>query len=334
MKILKKLLIVLMIFGISGCASIKHYTAYTIYPIGYLLNRIGGDRVNTYSIQNNGPVETATPIDNLEEVLADSIYLFHINELEPYLEVYDEEIEESGVKEVDLSLLNSIYKFQRYTRVASGNSETYIESSYYDDDSFEDIDTLEDDLYLWLDPSGMLSMAKDVYDTLSSNYVEQSAFFKTNYDSLYKDLTSLEASFQTLSTTLKKENKVVKFVSMTPAFGSWQKSYGFSVYPVCLSKYGTLPTDKQLEVIKEKIIEDDVRYIAYEPNMSEDMKELYRQLLNDESLNLKSIELNNISSLTTEQINSGVDYLTLMYKNLEILNGISVTVKTTVEETE
>ena len=34
-------------------------------------------------------------------------------------------------------------------------------------------------------------MAKDVYDSLSSNYVEQSSYFKDNYNQLYSELTTL-----------------------------------------------------------------------------------------------------------------------------------------------
>ena len=332
MKILKKVVIIGLVFLMTACSQIKQYTTYTIYPVGYLLNRIGGNRIISASIQNNVQVERATPVDNFSEIINDSIFLFHIADLEPYLALYDDDINESGVKKVDLSLLNSIYKFQRYTRVSTSNQETYIESPYYEGDCFNDIDTLDEDLYLWLDPSGMLSMAKDVYDVLASNYVEQSAFFKESYSSLYTDLTSLEAAYQSLSLKLKKDNKIVKFVSMTPAFGSWQKSYGFNVYPVCLSKYGTLPTDEQLSLIKQRIINDEVKYIAYEPNMSEDMYNLFRSL--EEELGLKRVNLSNISSLTQTQIDDGKDYLSIMYENLNVLENIAVSVAKTNEVIE
>ena len=315
---------------LTACSEIKQYTAYTIYPIGYLLNRIGGNRITTISVQNNSLVERATPIENFEEVINDSFFLFHISNLEPYLDIYEDVITESGVKKIDLSLLNSIYKFQRYTRVSTGNQETYIETPYYEGDCFNDIDTLDDDLYLWLDPSGMLSMAKDVYDSLSSNYVEQSTYFKENYDLLYSDLTSLEAAYQSLSIKLKNENKVVKFVSMTPAFGSWQKSYGFNVYPVCLSRYGTIPTDEQLSIIKQRIIDDGVKYIVYEPNMSDEMYTLFKSL--EEELSLKRVNLSNISSLTQSQNDDGKDYLSIMYENLNVLENIAVSVVQPVEE--
>lgn len=321
MKLYKKVIVLLLVAVLSGCAQVKQYTAYSVYPIGYLLNRIGGTRINTIQIQDpNLIVENAVVVDNFEEIINDSIFLFHISDLEPYLSIYNDEITLSGVNNVDLSLLNAIYKFQRYTRFTSGDSETYIESPYYDGDCFNVIDTYDFDPFLWLDPSGMLSMAKDVYSTLSNNYVEQSSYFKDNYNNLYSELTTLEASYQNLSTKCKKNNVTIKFSCMTPSFGAWQKSYGFAVYPICLSKYGTLPTSEQLTIIKERLIADKVEYIAYEPNMSQEMSNLFEELVSE--LNLKRVNLSNISSLTKTQQEDNKDYFSLMYENLNVLDGI------------
>jgi ABC-type Zn uptake system ZnuABC Zn-binding protein ZnuA len=104
---------------------------------------------------------------------------------------------------------------------------------------------------------------------------------------------------------------------MTGSFGCWQKDFGFQVYPVCLSKYGALPSAAQLELIKTRIKNDEVKFIAYEPNMPEEMVTLMNQL--EEELGLKRITLRNISSLTTNESESGKDYLSLMYENLSVL---------------
>ena len=54
-KIVNKLLVLLIcIFIFSGCAKIKTYTAYTIYPVGYILNRIGENRIKTISDKRSG----------------------------------------------------------------------------------------------------------------------------------------------------------------------------------------------------------------------------------------------------------------------------------------
>jgi len=298
----------------------RTYYSYTIYPIGYLLNRIGGNRISTVSIQTNVDVQNATLNEDYENTLNNSISLVYLNGLEPYFDVYEKEIKACGADLLDLSSA-SIYAFKRYKPVNNDGILSFIESPYYEGDVFNYVDTYNDDLFLWLDPIGMLSMGKVVFNYLSSNYVEQASYFKDNYDQFEADLIALDASYQNLATMLQNDNKTIKFVSMTPSFGSWQKAYGIEVYPVCLSKYGVLPTDSQLEIIKQKIVDDKVEYIAYEPNMSADMANLFNTL--ESELGLKRINLYNLSSLTTSQIADNKDYLTIMYDNLAILENIA-----------
>ena len=311
---------------LTGCIETKRYIAYSVYPVGYLINRIAGDKVNTISIQTDEMVQVSNIVDNYEEILKDSTYFFHIGKLEPYLDLYSNEITETGVEIVDLSVLNSIYKFQRYTLVYVDGKESYVEGPYYNSELFDKIDTNDNDLMLWMDPIGMLSMANDIYQLLSTNYVEGATAFKDNYSKLESDLIGLDASYQNLSTRLKKENKTIKFVSISASFGNWQKAYGFQIYPVCLSKYGALPSDEELEIIKKRIIDDEVKYIAYEPNMNEDMLNLFNQL--ETELGLTRVNLNNVSSLTVSQSANNKDYLSLMYENLNVLENMATDIIT------
>ena len=336
MKILRKILVILLVIMLAGCGNVKHYSAYTIYPIGYLLNRIGGNRIDAVPIQTNTIVQVSNIVDNYEEILSDSSVLFHIGNLEPYMDLYENQIKNLDIdlSAGDLSILNCLYEYKRYTPVVVDGKVSYVEGPFYEGDIFNEIDTYDLDPYIWLSPSGMYCMAKDVYDYLSSNYVEQSSYFKENYQTLADELIALDASYQALATKLIKENKSIKFVSMSGSFGCWQKDFGFQVYPVCLSKYGALPSDAQLEIIKNKIIADGVNYIAYEPNMSDEMLALFNKL--EDELKLKRVTLYNISSLTNPQIDSGKDYLSLMYENLSILENMatSATVEVVEEVTD
>ena len=305
-----------------GCTSAKHYVSYTIYPIGYLLNRIGGNKISTASIQNNNMVQISSINDDYIDTLNDSVVLFHIGNLEPYMDLYDEEIKETEVNDVDLSVLNTLYEYKRYIPVVVDGKLNYVEAEYYENDLFKEIDMYSYDPFIWLSPIGMTSMAKDVKEYLSSNYFEQSEYFEDNYQKLSDELIALDAAYNTLSSQLVASNKTIKFVSMTGSFGCWQKDYGFQVYPICLSKYGALPSDAELEIIKQKIKDDNVQYIAYESNMNEEMAALFTQI--EEELGLKRVTLHNISSLTAAQIESGKDYMTLMYDNLSYLQNMAV----------
>ena len=323
MKIIRKLICVLLVLCLSGCTSAKKYTAYTIYPIGYLLSRIGGNRIEAISVQDKSLVQCANLRADYKEILSDSSVLFHIGNLEPYMDLYDGQIKELGIdlSAGDLSVLNCLYEYKRYTPVVVDGKVSFVEGPYYEGDIFNEIDVYDLDPFIWLSPSGMYCMAKDVYEYLSNNYVEQSSFFAENYKQVADDLIALDASYQALASKLVKENKTIKFVSMTGSFGCWQKDFGFQVYPVCLSKYGAVPSAAQLEAIKARIINDDVKFIADEQNLPQEMMNLMVSL--EEELGLKRITLHNISSLTSSQVESGKDYLSLMYENLSVLESIA-----------
>lgn len=335
LKLLKKLLLSSLLLLMCACNTGKQYVAYTIYPIGYLLNRIGGNKIEPISIQSNDIVQTAQLLDNYAEILADSSVLFHIGDLEPYMDIYEEEIKDLGINlsAGDLSVLNCLYEYKRYQPIyVDNNKVSFVEGPYYDGETFNEIDTYDLDPFIWLSPSGMYSMAKDIYDYLSANYVEQSEYFRNNYEVLADELIALDASYQAMASRLLKENKMIKFVAMSGSFGCWQKDINVQVYPICLSKYGGMPSQEQLEIIKAKIINDNVKYIVYEPNMSKEMTELFSQL--EIELGLKRVNMNNISSLSDKQINNGETYTSLMYKNLSALETMATPIYQNVEPTD
>ncbi|MGB4614387.1 MAG: zinc ABC transporter substrate-binding protein, partial [Erysipelotrichaceae bacterium] len=113
-KLLSFLVVILMIFSLSACAAVNNQVAYTIYPIKYILQRLGGNTINSVSIQDQSIVQRAQIVDNYDEILINSSVLINIGQLEPYMGVYSAEIKELTEKRLDLSSLNAIYTFQRY----------------------------------------------------------------------------------------------------------------------------------------------------------------------------------------------------------------------------
>lgn len=327
-KISLILVFVMMLSLLTGCKAEKQKILYTIYPLGYLLERIGGDRIEKETVQSDVIVQRATMEGDIQQKLKDTDLFLHIGQLEPYLSMLIPQVRSHGSIAVkDLSVNNSIYSFKRYTRIIANDVEQYIESPYYKGENFNTIDTNEKDLALWVDPIAMTSMAKEIRDWLCQNYVEESRYFEENYKKLESDLIRLDAEFQNLSTKLKNENKTIRFVSMSASFGNWQKTYGIEVYPVILSKYGVLPNGQQLEIIKSKIKEDQVQYIAYEPNMSEDMIALF-DLLSTE-LGLTRVDLSNLSSISASQKEENQDYMSIMVENLSQLENMMTESTTT-----
>lgn len=319
-KKMKKLLSFLccccLLLTLSGCRVSTAKVCTTNYPVSYLVDRISGGFFQVCNISSNELIQRAQIVSDFEKQLEDADALFMISNLEPYMSMYSEEINATKVQKIDLAQESAVYKFARYTTTLVENKPVTIETPYYEGALFESIDTYEKDVTLWMDPISMLSMGKTVTDELVKFYPENEKIFRKNYDQLEIDLAQLDAAFQRLS----QENQNIAFVSMTPNFGNWQKSYGFRVYPIMMSKYGALPTAEQLDAMKRKIKEDQVKYIVEEENMPEDVQKLFEELEVD--CNLQRIQLKNLSSINDESKENNKDYLTLMYENLAALEAI------------
>ena len=317
MKIKLFLVSVLALFLVSGCEEKNPSIATTVYPVQYLVERIGGDDVTVSNITENTMIQRAQIKSSFQDILKDSDALFYIGGLEPYMDLYVDDIRDTGVDMVDLANKSAIYKFERYTSTTIDGITAGTEGPYYEGEEFANLDTYDADPMLWMDPVAMTSMASDIRDYLVQKYPQYKDIFDENYDALELDLARLEADFQAIP-----DGKMnISFVSMTPSFGNWQKSYGIKVYPITLSKYGALPTSDQLAAMKKRIKSDHVRYIAIEQNLSEDMEKLQQQLIDE--LALIPVNLNNLSSISSEDKKASKDYLTIMYDNLKALESIA-----------
>lgn len=315
-RLLKLMLCLCMSSVLIGCSGQRRTRiAYTVYPIGYILSRLTGKDVPYQSIQQNTyqMIQNAKIVPDYENRLSRAIILFHIGNLEPYYEVFESSIEDAGVRVVDLSKGNAVYEYGRYESNEDENGNiTFDTVPYYEGPAFDHIDVLRQDLYLWLDPIAMLSMASEIRDWLIGRYPSSANMIEESYSSLQNDLIELDAQYQSL-----KNNNGLSLVTMSPSFGCWQKSYGISVYPIVQSRYGVLPDEKQILEMEKTIIENDVDYIVFESNMSEEMTELFYRIQSD--CNLTRIELSNLSCLSENEELEGKDYLSLMYQNLSVL---------------
>lgn len=307
------LVLCIVLLGAGGCAAASQEIAYSVYPIGYLIERIAGSTVTAVSVQTNTIVQKAQIKEDYKEILDNSEVFMHIGDLEPYLSVYDDEMRASGTQILDLSAVNAIYPFGRL------GSDGGV-SPYYADECFSCVDTWSYEMNLWMDPISMLSLADDIHNWLVKTYPEHTALYDDNYAVLRLDLVNLDAQFEALASQVENSGQQLKFVTMSASFGIWQNTYGFGIYPVVLSRFGVLPDEQQLAAIERAIREDGVQYIAYEPDLPSDMLGLYERI--EEDLGLSRIELSNLSMLSEEQISSGKDYLSVMYENLSTLQGV------------
>lgn len=314
---MKKILVKLIIIGVVlsslvGCSPRKHDIVVTSYPLEFLVKRIAGDRVNISRLDSGNIAQRAQIVDDYENILKNADVLFYINEAQPYFEIYDEAIKASKIERIDLSHYSRLYDFKRYFNIKVGGSLQNIEGPYYDSELMSTIDMYEADPILWIYPMAMVSMGRSILDYLVAKFPEQSKYFSDNFEKLEVELVRLYADYQKL-----KNYETISFVSLTPSYGNWQKTYDINVYPLVLSEFGVLPDEELLNVYRERILVDDVRYIVKEELYPNDYVELYNKIKTE--LDLTEIKLHSLYTLSDQDKEDNKDYISLMYENLDAL---------------
>ena len=69
---------------LSGCTPVKTQIAYTVYPVGFLVERLTGNPSRAVSVQQNMIIQRAQLKDNYAEILSDSAVFFYVGQLELY----------------------------------------------------------------------------------------------------------------------------------------------------------------------------------------------------------------------------------------------------------
>jgi len=132
---MKKRLILISIFLfvslLSGCRPSSPKVAVTSYPVEYLVKKIGGDYVSVTNISSDSLIQRATIKDDYEAVLDASDVLFYIGGLEPYMELYLDDIRSARIKMIDLSSISALNQFKRYTSINLDGKLVTAETPWY-----------------------------------------------------------------------------------------------------------------------------------------------------------------------------------------------------------
>lgn len=162
---------------------------------------------------------------------------------------------------------------------------------------------------LWLDPLNCLTMANNIKkgfkEYISATYISNK--IDTNYDKLKIKLIQLEADYREMSNRSNTKNIVV-----ADDLFLYLKKYNINVISLEQSKNYTKKTLYDAEKLMKKG-EIKVIYVRKGQKLSDTITKL------KDTYNLEIIELNDLYTLSEDDIKNNKDYFSLMYDNLELL---------------
>ncbi|WP_409289961.1 metal ABC transporter solute-binding protein, Zn/Mn family [Peribacillus sp. SCS-37] len=268
----------------------------TVYPLQYFAGSIGGKYVEAKSVYPPGTDEhTFEPSqkDIIKMTDAD-LFLYVGHGLEGFVE------KSKGILEGEDVAMSAIGE-KMDLKEESHDDHAHEEESH-DEHTYGDIDP-----HVWLDPVLAKEMAGLIRDELAKQKPEKKEYFEENYTKLAAKLEALDKDFQKTAADAGRKEIIVSHA----AYGYWEKRYGIKQISIAGLSSSSEPSQKQLRKVVETAKNHDIKYVAFEQNVSSKLTETIQK-----EIGAAPLTLHNLSVLTEKDIKNKEDYFTLMDKNL------------------
>ncbi|GIO26589.1 metal ABC transporter solute-binding protein, Zn/Mn family [Ornithinibacillus bavariensis] len=292
-------------------------TIYTsIYPLEDFAKKIGGAHVQVKTLIPAGS-DSHTYEPTSKEILniarADA-FIYNGLGMESYADKIKDTLKSEDVLIVEASDGVEAIKHAHGEEHEHGeeNHDNGHEEADHEEDEHDEHEHHHGDIdpHVWLDPVRAEVLASNIKDALIKLQPEFKAEFEQNYETLKNDLEALDEDFHNLAS--QKENP--EMIVSHAAYGYWEQSYGIKQIPIAGLSSSEEPSQGELTKIIQLAKEKNIQYVIFEQNITPKVAEVIR-----EEIKAEPLYLHNLSTLTTEDIENGEDYFSLMKRNLETL---------------
>lgn len=313
MKTLKAFLVFLVIGIVTvGCAPAEQSendesaerTVYTsLYPLQYIVEEVGGETIQVKSVFPPGAdAHTYEPSSKDMTAIADSDAFIYLGAgMEAFAETAASALESQEIARIELGQHEELFHTE--------NGEEPSDEAHAHDHHGHDHG--DHNPHIWIDPLRMLEMAAVIKEEMISLNPEHETLYTENYAALKQDLEDMHDAYE--SVLADKSNK--RILVSHAAFGYWESRYGIEQISIHGLSTSNEPSQKELTEIIHTAEEYNMEYIIFEQNISTRVAEIIQEQINAEAL-----VIHNLSVLTDEDIEANEDYLSLMEKNLEVLD--------------
>ncbi|MGV2941652.1 metal ABC transporter solute-binding protein, Zn/Mn family [Mesobacillus sp. LC4] len=169
------------------------------------------------------------------------------------------------------------------------------------------------DPHVWLDPIRSIKLASNIKDSLIELMPDREQEFEQNFAQLEKELKELDNEFKDVIDQAEHKHLLVAH----EAYGYWENRYGIIQIAVNGLSPTQEPSQKELTNLIEEAKKHDLKYIAFEQNVSSRVAEMIQK-----EIGAETVTLYNLESISTEDMKNEEDYFSLMRKNLQTLEKV------------
>ncbi|WP_369201189.1 metal ABC transporter substrate-binding protein [Streptomyces sp. PU-14G] len=288
----------------------KVHVAASFYPMAYLAQQIGGDRVEVQNLTQPGtePHDLELSPKQTGE-LSEADMIVYLKGLQPAV---DEAVEQSGVKNVaEATSFTTLEKHGTDVHGEEGHEhgghDHGDEGHDHGHEGHDHGDETGGDPHVWLDPVRYAEVAEGVGAQLQKADPDHKDEYKKKTDALVKRLGKLDQEFE----DGLKGKKTDTFITTHAAFGYLAERYGLHEEAVAGIDPESEPSAARMKDLHDIAKKDDVDTVFFENNASD---KTAKTLAGD--LNLKTAVLSPLESVKNPKTQ---DYFSVMHQNLTAL---------------
>lgn len=300
---LKKLsLVVLLLSILTACNmsgsngkddTLHIYTS--IYPLQYIVKEIAGDQVIAKSIFPPGvDAHTYEPTSKEITTLANGDAFIYMGAgMEGFAETMATALENQDITFLEIGKQDTLF-LQATTQ------------GKHDEHNHSDLDP-----HIWLDPVRMIQMAELITNELIDLQPEDKETFLENLSIFTGKMTALDEKF---AATLE-DNPHKQILVSHAAYGYWEQRYGIEQLPISGLSSSDEPSQKELASIAKLAQKTKLQHVIFEQIGSNRIATIIQEHIGAEALYIHNLEV-----LTEDDIKNNENYLSIMEKNLQVLD--------------
>ncbi|MCK9859644.1 metal ABC transporter substrate-binding protein [Paenibacillus sp. ATY16] len=166
------------------------------------------------------------------------------------------------------------------------------------------------DPHVWLSPVLAQDEVKSIKDALVKADPANTTDYENNANAFIAKLKELDEAYKTKLAEVKRKD----FITQHAAFGYLAKQYGLTQVPIAGLSPEQEPSAEEMANVVEFAKQNNVHTIFFETLVSPKVADTIAK-----ELGAETDVLNPIEGLTEEDIKQGIDYIDIMYSNLDAL---------------
>lgn len=276
----------------------NEFIVYTsIYPLYYIVEQISGDSATVKTVYPPG-VDAHTYEPSSKEMIdiakADA-FIYLGAGMESFAETIKNTLQSEDVQFLEIGEYTSLF--------SKDHEEHKVEDHHHEHGDL--------DPHIWLDPLRMIDMGKIIKEKLIEINPKNESLYETNFASFEKNMRELDQAYSE-----KLASKTDKHVMVAhAAYGYWEERYGINQIPISGAIAGDEPSQKELTALVKVAKQHNIEFVIFEQNTSDRVSSIIQQ-----HIGAKELQIHNLEVLTDEDIENEEDYMSLMKRNLDVLD--------------